>query len=141
MRFSRSRRKRLGDIVIPRLPLVAFIDVVLFLLLYFVFAADLSEQESRLATALHTDAKGTARGSSLLPQIVRVESFAGRVRYSLGDLACADRATLLALLRQLPKEAGVVIRVDGSVPVDAAAGAVSAGKEAGFTKISYVPAS
>jgi biopolymer transport protein ExbD len=126
--------------VILRLPLVAFIDVVLFMLLYFVVAADLTPSEAYLSTALKTDARGKGQGTSLLPQIVRVESDGANVRYKIGDRVLADRASLLALLRQLPKEAGIVVRVSNEVPVSAAATAVAAGREAGFTRISYVPA-
>jgi hypothetical protein len=50
------------------------------------------------------------------------------------------REALTGVLRQLPKEAGVVVRVRGDAPVAAAAAAQQACKDAGFTRISYVPA-
>lgn len=139
MNFRRAGRRRAKGMVIMRLPLVAFIDVVLFLLLYFVTAADITPEESHLPSAIRTDAKGRATGASLLPQIVRVEAVpGGGVRYRLGDRVASDKAALGAVLAQLPKDAGVVVKVDGSVPVWAAAAALSAARDAGFVKISYV---
>lgn len=137
MNFNRRGRRKKGMVIQP-LPLVAFIDVVLFLLLYFVFASDLTPPESQLATTLSTDSKGRAQGASLLPQIIRVEPSPAGPRFRVGDRLIPDRASLESILRQLPLEAGLVIRVDGAVPVEAAAAAISAGKAAGFTKISYV---
>lgn len=137
MNFNRRGRRKKGMVIQP-LPLVAFIDVVLFLLLYFVLASDLTPPESQLATTLRTDSKGRAMGSSLLPQIVRVEPSPTGPRFRVGDRLIPDRASLESILRQLPLEAGLVIRVDGSVPIEAAAAAIAAGKAAGFTKISYV---
>jgi len=136
MNFSRRRRHK-GMLIMP-LPLVAFIDVVLFLLLYFVVASDLTPQESHLSTTIRTDSRGKASGASLLPQIIRVEPGPSGPRFRIGDRMFADRASLESFIRQLPLEAGLVIKVDGSVPVDAAAAAIAAAKAAGFTKISYV---
>ncbi len=139
MNFTRKTRTRKH--VIPRLPLVAFIDVVLFLLLYFVVASSVNPPEGQLGTALRTDAKGGGQSASLTPQILRIETDASGVVYKMGDRSVQSADGLLALLKQLPKEAGIVVRVAGNVPVDAAAGAISAGRQAGFTKISYVPGS
>lgn len=139
MNFSRVNKARKP--VIPRLPLVAFIDVVLFLLLYFVVATSVNPPEGQLGAALRTDSKGGGQAASLTPQILRVESDGSGVVFKMGDRTVQTADGLLALLKQLPKEAGIVVRVAGNVPVDAAAAAVSAGRQAGFVKISYVPGS
>ena len=51
------------------------------------------------------------------------------------------KVALAAVLRQLPKEGGVFLRVDGGVTAEAVAAGLQACKDAGFTKISYVPGS
>lgn len=139
MNFTRKSKAR--HHVIPRLPLVAFIDVVLFLLLYFVVATSANPPEGELGAALRTDSKGGGQAAALTPQILNVESNATGVVFRMGDRVVASQDGLLALLQQLPKDAGIVVRVSNNVPVDAAAAAVSAGRQAGFVKISYVPGS
>ncbi|HYF14454.1 MAG TPA: biopolymer transporter ExbD [Phycisphaerales bacterium] len=135
--MSRRTRRRL-DIAELRLPLVALIDVVLFLLFYFIIAGNLADEESELSSALQVQ-KAAAGASALHPQVLRVEpAEGGAVRYMLGDRDVRSRATLLNLLSALPKEPGVSIRVDGRVPVEAAAAAIQAARDAGFTKITYV---
>lgn len=138
MNFARSRSRK-QTMKIPRLPLVAFIDVVLFLLLYFVFASDLNPGEAQLPTALKADAGKGGTASRLSPQIVRVENKDGKASFRIGDREVATGDALRQLLAQLPKEAGVVIRVSGAASVDAAAVAVSAARQAGYIKVSYVP--
>lgn len=119
---------------------MAFIDVILFLLLYFVFVADLTPEEQHLPSALRTDAPGQASTAGLLPQVLWVESAGGRVRYRMGDRVMESRGALDALLGGLPKAAGLVVKGKSEVSVEAVAAALAAGKRAGFTKISYVPA-
>lgn len=137
MRITRSSRR---NFVPPRLPLVALIDVVLFLLLYFMMAGSLAPVEANLSTTLKTDQRGSG-AADLVPQIVNVEAPGGTVRFRLGDRAVPDRPQLTSLLSQLPKAGGVVVRVAGEAPVWSAAAAVQACKDAGFNKVSYVPAS
>lgn len=138
----RSARRRAGRI--PRLPLVALIDVVLFLLMYFMLATDLGGEEKQLAATLKTDSKaggGSGGSSSLRPQIVLVEPGAGGYRFRIGERVARDRASLTQVLSQLPKDSGVIVRVSPDCPVEAAAAALQSCKDAGFLKVSYVPAS
>ncbi|MCC6661190.1 MAG: biopolymer transporter ExbD [Phycisphaerales bacterium] len=136
MRLSRPKRLDPASI---RLPLIALIDVILFILLYFMLAGTLANEEADLATALHAEKAQAAAAADLLPQTVNVEAVGGVVQYRMGERVLPDRAALTAVLRQLPHEMGVVIKVRGDVPVAAAAAAVQASKDAGFTKVSYVP--
>ena len=138
-----SGTKRPGLMTLPRLPLVALIDVVLFLLLYFMIAANFATEEAELASALQTDRRGGAGAAgALLPQVVRIEPGAsGRAVYKLGDRVMEGKAALAEVLRQLPKEGGVFLRVDGGVTAEAVAAGLQACKDAGFSKISYVPGS
>lgn len=132
MKFAR----RASPLRAPRLQSVALIDVVLFLLLYFISATELTPDESQLSAALRTDAQGTG-ASSFTPQILTVSK--GPV-YRIGDRSITTRDALTALARQLPKEAGVVIRVTDSAEAGSVAEAIQVFHDAGFLKISYVPA-
>lgn len=121
-----------------RLPLVAFIDVVLFLLMYFIFAGSLSDEESQLAASLKTD-KPSQSTSDLAPLVLHVEPVGPAFRFRLGERSAGDQASLVSILKQLPKRDGIIVRVRGEVPVDAAAIALQAASDAGFDKVSYVP--
>jgi len=139
MKFLRVEDRRF-EIEKVRLPLVALIDVVLFLLLYFMIAGTLAGDESLLASALKTDKKGSGRGSDLLAQVLYVEPSPEGVRFRMGDRAVNDRAGLASILRQLPRENGIIVKVSPQAQVEAAAAALQACKDAGFQKVSYVPA-
>ena len=122
-----------------RLPLIPLIDVVLFLLLYFMIAGTMAGEESMLASSLRTDKPGKGRGSDLQSQILFVEPAAGTARFRLGDRSVQDKSGLAVLLKQLPKESGIIVKVAPQVRVEAAAAALQACKDAGFQKVSYVP--
>jgi biopolymer transport protein ExbD len=123
----------------PRLSLVALIDVVLFILLYFISSTSFTPDESQIGTGIRTESRAVGRTADLPPIILNVETAEGRVRYRLGERSLADRPSLTAVLRSLSKESGVVVRVSNDVPVAAAVAATQACKDAGFTKVSYVP--
>lgn len=127
------------DEPIPKLSLIAFIDVILFILLYFMMAGNLSPPEAELASALQT-AKGESAAQDLAPQVVQVDIADSRAVFTVGERVFTDRASLTAVLRQLNKEAGVFVKVASRAPVGAAAAAVQACRDAGFAKVSYVPA-
>jgi biopolymer transport protein ExbD len=125
-----------------RLSLVALIDVVLFLLLYFMIAGTLSPPDGTLSSALRSEGAGKGGARDLSPQIVTVDADAsGRAVFRLGPRAFPDRAALAEVIKGLPKEGGIFVKVSGRVPVEAGAAALQACKDAGFTRITYVPAS
>jgi biopolymer transport protein ExbD len=133
----RSRTKSHLDL--PRLPLVALVDVVLFLLLYFLIAGTMGGEETHLGATLASDRRGGgASGVGLSSQVIRIEAEGGGVVYRLGGRTITDRKELGVLLAQLPKEPGVVIRAGDTVPVEAAAAALQVAQDAGFTRVSYV---
>lgn len=135
MKFSRKRKDTL---TIVRIPLVAFIDVVLFLLLYFVMASEIaSAGEGQLSSTLSTDKK--AASTNLQAQILRVEPAPEGVAFIIGQRRATSAEDLLGILKILPKDAGVLVRVKGDVPIEHAAAAVQACRDAGFVKVSYVP--
>lgn len=123
----------------PRLPLVALIDVVLFILLYFMLSSNMSQDESHLASTLRADSK-SGRGSAMLPQVLEVSGGIGGAEYRLGERVMQDKAGLTQILGKLPKDGGVFVRVRGNAQVASVATAMQACRDAGFTKISYVPA-
>lgn len=133
------RKNKPRDLPMLRLPLVAFIDVVLFLLLYFVMAGSLTPAEGKLSSALAAEHKGPGAGTSdMTTQILRVDMAQGRTRYRIGGREMFDRAPLRATLDALPKAPGIIVKVSDDAPVEAAVGAMQIIRDAGFTKVSYV---
>ena len=125
---------------VSRLPMTPMIDVVFLLLIYFLVTATLTPSESQLSSALQAERRGAGSAADLQPQVIRVEMIDGRVGYRLGARVMRSGTELLDLLVQLPTEGGVFIRVEDDVPVSAPAAAIQAAKDAGFRKVSYVPA-
>ncbi len=136
MRFVRTHQNRLS---FPRLPITAFLDVVLFLLLYFLLAGNLAELEAELPSGLQTERH--AGKSDMAPQVVHVRSENGRTSFQIGDRVLADRASLAGVLSLLPKDQGIFVKVSGRATVEAAAAALQACRDAGFSKVNYVPES
>lgn len=125
-----------------KLPLVALIDVVLFLLLYFLIAGTLASPESSLSATTTPDRKGGGRGNALTAQVLKVEPTAagtgGGVRFVIGARVSTDRAGLREVLSGLPKDAGIVVKVSDDVAIAAAATALQVARDVGFSKVSYV---
>jgi biopolymer transport protein ExbD len=135
--LARKRGKRRLSIESMRLPLVALIDVVLFLLFYFMVAASIDGGESQLPMTIATrQARGA--GSSMQAQIVDVRSFGSSAMYVVGDRSVTTQEELRKVISGLSTDVGIIIRVEGEVSVEAAAMAVQAATDAGFTQISYV---
>jgi len=123
------------------LPMTSMIDVVFLLLIFFMVTVSASRPEAELSSTLSPASEDQGAGAVLQPQIISVERVGDAVVYRLGSHALTNRTDLTRLLRELPKASGVVVRVANDVPVEAAAGALQVCKDAGFTKVSYVPAS
>jgi len=136
MRFTREQE---ADANRRDLPLTTLIDVVFLLLVFFMVTATLSTLESRLSSALKVDRQGGPRVADLEPLIVSVETVQGSPGFRLGQRVVRTRQSLTNLLDQLSKDTGVVVRVAGDVPVGATAAALQACRDAGFSRISYVP--
>lgn len=103
----RSQSRRAGRI--PRLPLVALIDVVLFLLMYFMLATDLGGAEKTLASALKTDSRAvgsSGKGSALRPQIIRVASTDTGHLFRIGERELRDESRSLRFSNCYPRRAG-----------------------------------
>ena len=130
---SRRRAARLGA-----LPLTSMIDVVFLLLIFFLVTADFAQQEHKLPSALQTEGGGV-RSSDLQPQIIRISLDDGEPVFTIGQVRSSDRVSLEAVLKQLPRDAGVAIKADPDVPIQSIATALQAARNAGFSRRSYVP--
>ena len=121
------------------LPMTPMIDVVFLLLIYFMVTSSMTPSESRLSSALQSENK-SGRAADLQLQIITVDLVDGQPAFIMGERVMRSRAELVDLLRLLPKEGGVFVKVAGQVPVSATATALQACKDAGFEKVTYVPA-
>lgn len=122
-----------------RLPLIALIDIILFLLMYFILAGSLQAEEAQLGTALAAQSS-TGRGSDVPPAVIdvrRVEGGRG-VEFRLGARVFATRGELSEALSELPMGQTIMLRVDDEASVSAVAAAAQAAKDAGFTNVLYL---
>lgn len=137
MRMSRDEHE--STLHMGRAGMTGFIDVVFLLLIFFLVTASIAPVEEDIASALASESEAGGRSADLQPIIVEIGRAGGRVSYSLGSRSTADRAQLQAWLEPLPKETGVFVRVLPSAIVDDIASGLRTCKDAGFTKVTYVP--
>lgn len=137
MNFSHHRQMSNQDR--GHLPLTSMIDVVFLLLIFFLVTASSTPNESDLASALQSEQAGGGRAADLQPQIVSVLLQDGSPIYRLGARIMTTKQELTTVLRQLPKEGGVFVKVSGAAPIRSMTAALQACKDAGFTKVTYVP--
>ena len=64
----------------------------------------------------------------------------GTPAYRIGDRICRDRGALAGALEPLPKSEGVFIQVYDGVQVGFAVASIQIARDAGFEKVTYVPA-
>lgn len=140
MRLRRRARSRLDPATL-RLPLIALIDVVLFLLFYFIISGNIDQEEAELeATMALMGAGERASNETFLDsQVLLVGADVLGPTYRVGSREFRDRAELQALLQELPKDAGLIVRSSSTVPFEVVAGALQVAHDAGFAKVTYVP--
>ncbi|MDA0215433.1 MAG: biopolymer transporter ExbD [Planctomycetota bacterium] len=134
---EKSRRGAHGPI---SLNMTSMIDATFLLLAYFIFTSVAGDQESQLMADLSVARAGTG-ASALSPQIIDVESDSGGAVFRIGARNIRKREELAAVLKQLPHEIGIVVRVHTGPDVAAVAAAMQAAQDAGFEKVTYVTAS
>ena len=139
MRMTSRRRTGLLELSEMRLPLIALIDVILFLLMYFLLAGSMEAEERELAATLGSGRATAGDSGGFTPQVVDVTMANGSTTYRIGTRTFAARDALRDAIRSLPKEPGVVVRVADDVTVEGAASALQACRDAGFTRIAYQP--
>lgn len=132
---SRRRNQRIT------LNLASMIDVTFLLLIYFMVTTVLARQEDRLSPTIQTEKENpSGESSDFQPQVVQVLQMDGEPAYQLGPSVFRKKAELRHALENLPKTAGVFIRVHNQVPVGFAVAAIQAAHDAGFDQVTYVPA-
>ena len=138
MAFRPPRRRSLDQVP---LNLASMIDVTFLLLIYFMVSTVLAPDERTLETAIKREQEGASPDDrDFRPQRVRVLRDAEGPLWRLGGRVIRDRAELGRVMTDLPTEAGMVVEVEGGVPVEIAVAALQAARDAGFTEVSYVPA-
>lgn len=136
------RAKQSGQANRVQLNLASMIDVVFLLLIFFLFSSIITPSESQLTPNIQTQSADSAsRSTDFAPQVVSVEMVDGRPAYRIGSRIITDRRELETLLRRLPHELGVFVRVDDAAPVGFAVSAIQVCRDAGFEKVTYVPQS
>lgn len=131
--------KTRGIVSIPRLSLVAFIDIVLFLLLYLMLAGTLAPSESRISAGLEKAAAPSGKAPDLPPVSLRVLRSGESVVFRIGQRNVADFDAVVLALSDSPKQGGVIVRSDANALVGDVAAAMQAAKDAGFDRVSYAP--
>jgi biopolymer transport protein ExbD len=114
------------------------IDVIFLLLIFFMTTTTLAPPESELTSGLRAESQ-SGSASNLAPQIVEVGVFGGSPGFRLGERVVRSRDGLTGLLAELPKDAGVFVRVQNDVDVAMPAAALQACNDAGFVRVTYVP--
>jgi len=84
MRMVSSRRSGLLDLAEMRLPLIALIDVILFLLMYFLLAGSLESEERELASALGSGTSVSGDSGGFTPQAIEVTVQGGTTVFRMG---------------------------------------------------------
>lgn len=125
--------------VVMRLQLTSMIDVIFLLLIFFMVTTTFSQPEAHLTPGLQQQ-RASGRASDFEPQIVDVLRENGVDVFRLGSRTFSAKAPLTEALRDLPKAPGVFVRVANNTDVGAAAAALQACRDAGFDRVSYVPA-
>ncbi len=121
------------------LNLASLIDVTFLLLLFFLVTTVIAKPEDRLSPGLQAQTEESGPAADFQPQIVDVLLVGGAPGYRLGGEVLHDQAGLTRALEGLYRPAGLFVRVAGDVPVGFAAGALQAGRDAGFEQVTYVP--
>lgn len=124
----------------PRITLsvAAMIDATFLLLCYFIFTTASARPEDRLSPEIGGSRGGGAK--DLAPQIVEVRREGDADVFLLGTRRFTDRVTLVEALRGLPHDEGLFVRVHPGPTVAAAAAAMQAAVDAGFERVTYLPA-
>lgn len=135
MKFAASRRRGLESI--PRLPLVALIDVVLFILLYFMLAGSLNAEEAKLTSQIRATGAAVGKLGDTRPITVIVQRGERGPVYLVGDRTLSSVDQLSDVLLGVRGNAPVTVRVADTALVEDAAGALQAARDAGVVDLSY----
>ncbi len=137
MRINVPNRQRRST---GRLEITSLIDVIFLLLIFFLVSARQQPPESELAPALQAERVQGGRSADLQPQIVEATLIDNQPGFRLGQNVVRERESLVVLLADLPKEDGVFVRASNLITTEWAIAALQACEDAGFDKVTYVPA-
>lgn len=138
MLFTNTKQRR--GLNRTALNLSSMIDVTFLLLIYFIVTTVFTPPEDMLSPALQVEEGTETVEQEFEPQIVTVSMNTGKPAYILGELIIFDRAKLASTISKLPREPGIIIRVQDDVPVGFAIAAIQESRNAGFERVTYVPA-
>jgi biopolymer transport protein ExbD len=117
------------------------IDVTFLLLIYFIVSTVFTPPEDILSPALKVEEGTSSQERDYEPQIVTITIQGIEPAYLIGDQVLRTRVQLSNIISKLPREPGIIIRVEDSVPVGFAVAAIQESRDAGFKRVTYVPAS
>ena len=138
MNFSQSSKRR--SLNRTALNLSSMIDVTFLLLIYFIVTTVFTPPEDVLSPALKVEEGASSQEQDFEPQIVTVVLRDSKPAYILGEQVIRDRLQFAELINKLPREPGIIIRVQDDVPVGFAVAAIQESRNAGFERVTYVPA-
>lgn len=120
--------------------MTSMIDVVFLLLIFFLVTTTFVRPEREVVSSIKVKEKSAASTSALEPAMVDVILSQGQPLFRVGAVRTNDLAQVTKMLESFPnKSEGAFVRVDGEVPYEAAAQAIGACRDAGFTVVSYLP--
>ena len=138
MNFSQSSKRR--SINRAALNLSSMIDVTFLLLIYFIVTTVFTPIEDTLSPALKLEDGTSSQEQDFEPQIVTVVIRDSKPAYLLGEQVIRDRQQFAEIINKLPRDPGIIIRVQDDVPVGVAVAAIQESRNAGFERVTYVPA-
>lgn len=139
MNFTNTQNRR--RINKTALNLSSMIDVTFLLLIYFIVTTVFTPPEDILSPALKVEEGTSSQEQDLEPQIVTVTIHDSLPAYLIGEQVIRNRNQFASIITQLPREPGIIIRVEDDVPVGFAVSAIQESRNAGFERVTYVPAS
>lgn len=131
---SMKQRRRLLMEMTP------MIDVVFLLLVFFLVSTTQEPPESQLSPALQAERSESGAAMDYELQLVDIAVIDGVPGFRLGEQVFRSRDGLREVLRLLPKEQGIFVRGSDQVEAHWAASALQACEDAGFRRVTYVPA-
>jgi biopolymer transport protein ExbD len=124
------------------LAMASLIDVVFLLLAFFLVTSMLVDREDRLSPNLQADSnEESGEEQDFVPQVLEVMMASTGTVYRLAEREFTERSALVTALKALPKEPGIFVRVSKGPTVGEAAFAIQCSRDAGFSEVTYVPAS
>lgn len=136
MRFS---PKSAGRRALIRADMTSMIDVIFLLLIYFIISSTIAAPESRLSSSLAVDRAAGGAAADLPPVIIEHEPRAEGDAYRVGQRTLATQAELTEFLRTVSSEQGVFVRAPDAARAAWAAAALQACRDAGLSRMTYVP--